>query len=204
MVSANAAIVGIPTAISCHARLRFGAETGVRARRTSSRPSRTQANSLVKSRAVCHRSSGFFARHFRTMRSSPGDARGCRSLTGTASCSRIAAINAACDSASNGLCPVSISWSNAPNANTSVRTSTGSPRSCSGDMYGTVPNTSPVLVSAAISAACWEPPAVRNCARPKSRSFTPVDVIMTLPGFRSRCTTACACAATSASAMSMP
>ena len=41
-------------------------------------------------------------------------------------------------------------------------------------------------------------------ARPKSRSFTPDFVSMTLPGFRSRCTIPCRCALSSASAISIP
>ncbi len=41
-------------------------------------------------------------------------------------------------------------------------------------------------------------------ARPKSRSFTPDFVIITLPGFRSRCTIPCRCALSSASAISIP
>ena len=41
-------------------------------------------------------------------------------------------------------------------------------------------------------------------ARPKSRSFTPDFVSITLPGFRSRCTIPCRCAFSSASAISTP
>jgi hypothetical protein len=48
------------------------------------------------------------------------------------------------------------------------------------------------------------PAAVSGLARPKSSSFTPVFVIMTLPGFKSRCTIPCRCALSSASAISIP
>ncbi len=41
-------------------------------------------------------------------------------------------------------------------------------------------------------------------ARPKSSSFTPDFVSMTLPGFKSRCTIPCRCALSSASAISIP
>ena len=47
-------------------------------------------------------------------------------------------------------------------------------------------------------AAAW------SFARPKSRSFTPDFVSMTLPGFKSRWTIPCRCALSSASAISMP
>ena len=108
--SVSVASVGIPTAISWRqARRRPVLTTGARARRPSSRPSRTQINSLFRSRAVCHRSSGFFARHFCTSRSRLAGASGWRSLTGAASCSRMAAIRPAWESAANGRPPVSIS-----------------------------------------------------------------------------------------------
>ena len=45
--------------------------------------------------------------------------------------------------------PVSISYSTAPNAQMSVRLSTGLPRACSGDMYAAVPITTPACVAAA-------------------------------------------------------
>ncbi len=48
------------------------------------------------------------------------------------------------------------------------------------------------------------PSGFRSCARPKSSSFTPVLVTMTLAGLRSRWTMPCPCAMTSASAMSIP
>ena len=101
--SVSAASVGMPTAISWrHARGRPVLTTGGRTRRASSRPSRTQINSLFKSRAVCHLSSGFLARHLRTTRSRLAGASGCSSLTAGASCSRIAAIRPAWESAANG------------------------------------------------------------------------------------------------------
>ena len=45
---------------------------------------------------------------------------------------------------------------------------------------------------------------VSDRARPKSSTFTPCRVIMTLPGLRSRCTMACACASASAPAICAP
>ena len=46
----------------------------------------------------------------------------------------------------NGSVPVHISYSTAPNENRSVRASSSFPRTCSGDMYATVPSALPGLV----------------------------------------------------------
>ena len=48
------------------------------------------------------------------------------------------------------------------------------------------------------------PAVASGLARPKSRSFTPDFVSITLPGFRSRWTIPCRCALSSASAISIP
>ena len=57
-----------------------------------------------------------------------------------------------------------------------------------------------VLVSSSPVAAA----AGRSLARPKSRSFTPLRVIMMLPGLRSRCTMPARCALSRAPAISAP
>ena len=55
-----------------------------------------------------------------------------------------AAIISVASSPSNARAPVSISYSTAPKAQTSVRLSTARPRACSGDMYAAVPRITPV------------------------------------------------------------
>ena len=52
---------------------------------------------------------------------------------------------------SNGILPVAISYSTAPNENRSVRASRSLARTCSGDMYATVPSMAPGLVRCAAS-----------------------------------------------------
>ena len=96
----------------------------------------------------------------------------------------------------------------------SERASASPPSSCSGDMYWNVPEDRARARSAA-ALACASvamtdapetgraPAAASGFARPKSSSFTPVFVSMTLPGFRSRCTIPCRCALSSASAISI-
>ena len=81
-------------------------------------------------------------------------------------------------------------------------------------MYWNVPSTVPRSVRgrlACISVARRESLEVEtpaapawNFARPKSSSFTPDFVSITLPGFRSRWTIPCRCALSSASAISIP
>ena len=70
--------------------------------------------------------------------------------------SRTGAAGASCRTASsvatdegrrNGGCPVTISYSTTPSEKMSVRASSGSPRTCSGDMYATVPMTIPGCVA---------------------------------------------------------
>ena len=94
----------------------------------------------------------------------------------------------------NGTRPVNISYNTTPSAHTSLRASASSPRACSGDMYATVPIVDPGIVNCSESA---------NFARPKSRILTPSSVIIRLPGLTSRCTTPCACAFASPSAISV-
>ena len=79
-------------------------------------------------------------------------------------------------------------------------------------MYWNVPR----IVPASVRFSFWLPITVgsdvtADCtggaiafARPKSRSFTPDFVSITLPGFKSRWTIPCRCALSSASAISVP
>ena len=93
----------------------------------------------------------------------------------------------------------------------SLRASASLPSSCSGAMYWNVPRIVPCSVSAARHLGRERRGRGRDFtgaaavfARPKSRSFTPDFVSMTLPGFRSRWTIPGGCASSSASAISMP
>jgi hypothetical protein len=105
--------------------------------------------------------------------------------------SRVAAI----DGAEKGALPASISCSVAPTAHRSVRASTGSPRSCSGARYPTVPTSTALLVR--LDSPSGAP--VMIFARPKSSSFTcPSAVTITLAGFTSRWTIPNRCAVASA------
>ena len=91
----------------------------------------------------------------------------------------------------NARRPVTISYNIAPNENRSDRASTGSPRACSGDMYGAVPRIAPGVEVVTDGASATEPalPSSRSTpfANPKSSSFTnPVAVTLMLAGFKSR------------------
>ncbi len=111
---------------------------------------------------------------------------------------------------SNARRPVTISYSTAPSAKMSVRASASTPSSCSGAMYWNVPRIVPSAVSG-VRGSCVGAFIVNDDdgasastpirARPKSKSFTPLRVSITFPGFRSRCTTPLRCAAASASAI---
>src|SRR5215470_8233621 len=109
-----------------------------------------------------------------------------------------------CDLPANGRLPVAISYSIDPKAKMSLRASASLPPNCSGAMYCTVPTNAPEVVSgdcglgedivmAAENEGAEVPDvdalATTGLARPKSSSFAPVFVSITLPGFRSRCTT---------------
>ncbi len=87
--------------------------------------------------------------------------------------------------------PTSISYSTAPNEKMSERRSAGSPRTCSGAMYPTVPSTAPTpLIAVAVGAAVRSSRSSSGCvslARPKSRILTtPSLVRKRFSGFRSR------------------
>ena len=91
----------------------------------------------------------------------------------------------------------------------SVRASTGFPSSCSGDMYDSVPTMTPSRVTsgAEVCAEVTSPPDRKgetDFARPKSSSFAPDFVSMTLAGFKSRWTMPFRCAAVSAAHISAP
>ena len=161
-------------------------------------------SSSTKSRTDCQRSSGDLARHLRTTRSRAAGASGETVEIGDGSACMIAPIRLACDFPSNARLPASISYSTQPNAKMSVRASAWCPSICSGAMYWNVPTIAPwaVIAGGVVSAMlrppelCTEPVAL---ASPKSSSFAPVFVSMTLPGLRSRCTRPARCAAASAS-----
>ncbi len=75
----------------------------------------------------------------------------------------------AAESRANARRPDSISYNTEPSAKTSDRKSTGSPRTCSGDMYPSVPNTIPASVRARVTSAGSDA-ATPGSASPKSRS----------------------------------
>ena len=86
----------------------------------------------------------------------------------------------------------------------SVRASTTRCSICSGAMYAGVPARTLSWVRVRSSLAVPPPSAGRSLASPKSSSFAPDRVSITLPGLRSRCTTPRAWAAPRASAISIP
>ena len=102
--------------------------------------------------------------------------------------------------------PDSISYSTQPNAQMSVRLSTGSPRACSGLMYAGVPAIMPGLAErrdrAAHASSAWLRARSNAFARPKSSTLTvPSALSAMLDGFRSRWMTPCSCAASRAAAI---
>ena len=108
--------------------------------------------------------------------------------------SRIFAIESDIVLPANATCPVSISYNTHPNAQMSVRSSTGWPRACSGLMYAAVPMTGPSPLPPSLAPGAFvgsgdEPSPPTVLARPKSRTFTtPSRVIVMLAGLRSRWT----------------
>ena len=175
-------------------------------------PSAIHFNSLPRSPAFCQRSSGSFARQRRTTRSSAGGVIGATAEMGAGSSFMIEEISDACVAPENAFLPVAISYSTQPNEKMSVRPSASRPSSCSGAMYWNVPRIVPscvrlfgMLPSAVgsdVTADCTG--GAIALASPKSSSFTPDFVIITLPGFKSRCTIPCRCALSSASAIWVP
>jgi hypothetical protein len=97
----------------------------------------------------------------------------------------------------NARRPTNISNSTQPNDHTSVRSSTGLPLACSGDMYAAVPRTMPCMVPAgdvsvgefigSAVGSLTRPVASIALASPKSRTFTvPSGRTLMFAGFRSR------------------
>ncbi len=167
------------------------------------------ARSKARSRIDWKRCAGSFSRQCRMMRSTAGGISRPGSDSSAGASFRVAAITPARLRPANGDRPEIISYSRQPNAKMSLRASASPPSSCSGAMYCSVPRISPRSVSgpATVSrAAGSRMPWLAACsfARPKSSSFGPPLVSMTLPGLRSRCTIPRSCAAASATAISLP
>jgi len=87
---------------------------------------------------------------------------------------RIEAATSAGLPSGKGREPTAISCRRTPNEKTSLFGSTGSPRSCSGDMYGIVPTKEiPVNAPSTVaSSTAVSSPGRDVCAIPKSRTFT--------------------------------
>ena len=83
-------------------------------------------------------------------------ARGLRRAIGSGSSRMMAASVSAAVARWKGRAPVAISNSIAPSANWSLLKSVAWPAACSGDMYPTVPSTTPAPVSGRASVACSE------------------------------------------------
>ena len=109
-------------------------------------PSAIHLSSLPRSAAFCQRSSGSFARHRRTTRSSAGGVIGATAEMGAGSSFMIDEISDACVAPENAFLPVAISYSTHPNEKMSVRPSASRPSSCSGAMYWNVPRIVPSCV----------------------------------------------------------
>src|ERR1700686_573680 len=103
-------------------------------------------SSLEKSRAVCQRSSGFFARLRRMARSRLTGVNGLIELSGGGSLSRIAEATLNGVLPSKARLPVSISYKTAPKEKMSLRPSSSCHCTCSGDMYWKVPTMVPSWV----------------------------------------------------------
>ena len=144
------------------------------------------------------RARGSFSRQRSIMRTRSAGKSG-RTLTSDSGVSRrIAELSAPSVAPSNGRRPVLSSYKTTPSANTSVRGSTGSPRTCSGAIYGTVPMTWPGIdIPASVtSSPDSDPAALASVARPKSSTLMRLSVVSTtFAGFKSRWVMPCACAA---------
>jgi hypothetical protein len=99
------------------------------------------------SRIDWKRSAGSFSSAFSTtIRSGSGTSSG----SGPAGWWTIACSTSKSDAPANGRRPASTSYSTTPKEKMSLRASTASPRVCSGDMYATVPTTTPVRVVSSV------------------------------------------------------
>ena len=110
-------------------------------------PSAIQRSCSFTSCAVCQRSSGSFARHVRTTRSSAGGDMGCTAEMGCGSDARMAATMLAWLLPVKAHLPDAISYRTAPSAKISDRASASFPSTCSGDMYWKVPSIMPWAVN---------------------------------------------------------
>ena len=118
---------------------------------------------------------------------------------------RIAAIVPAALGLANARRPLAISYRTQPRLKMSVRGSSGSPFSCSGDMYAVVPGMVPGSVSAATVSRSSRRSSSTALASPKSSTFTrPRADSMMFCGLMSRWMMPRACASPSASATSEP
>ena len=147
--------------------------------------------SIRTSVAVCRRFFTSFCRQRRSsLRIEDGTSDGSRVQSG--SLFNTAPRMSGTSSPSNAARPVSISYSNAPNAKMSVRLSTSFPLACSGLMYAAVPKITPAFVAARLNVGDCERLAFDGStsnafASPKSSTFTfPSGVTFTFAGFKSR------------------
>ena len=148
-----------------------------------SSPSSAKARSV----AVWKRAAGAFSRHRSTMRTRVAGIW--RSLAGSLgrSSARIALTASAAVFPGNARRPDSISNNNTPTAKMSERWSIVWPRTCSGDMYPTVPRTTPGSV--AVNRLNSPVPSGDSVsfASPKSRIFARSSVVTKMfAGFKSR------------------
>ena len=170
---------------------------------------RTTSSAKARSVADWKRRSGSFSRQRTTICATPG---GTEAGSGGGSWFRMAYPLSTSDAPGKARSPESSSWSIAPRLKISVRQSTASPRTCSGDMYPGVPSTEPVRVAAppgvtVTSIIPWGPARTSSAslAIPKSSSFTwPPATMNALSGFTSRWTTPRRCAAARPRASWMP
>jgi len=168
------------------------------------RASRAKATS----RADSKRSSGSFSRQRLTRRSRAGGRSSRISAIGAGSRLRMANMVSRGVSHRKARLPVSISYRRQPREKMSLRPSTVSPLTCSGDMYPTVPMIFPATVCEAVvmplSTPSPEAAALRR-AMPKSRILTrPVSVTKMFSGLMSRCTMRSPCAAARPRATALP
>ncbi len=166
------------------------------------RPARIGASSA----AEAGRRAGDFSRQRATRSSSSRGTSGLSREGGAGWSRRIAAIRSKALAPVNAGRPVNISESTHPNAKRSLCGPAVSPRTCSGDMYPTVPSTVPGRVGSGVVGAdvgsFSEESSRTHRASPKSRILTRFSTVTkTLSGFRSRWTIPRECAAASPSAM---
>ncbi len=164
----------------------FGSGNG-----TVTGPLSSARRAKARSRADWNRCSRSFSRQRRTTVSTFGGIGTVAALSSAGWSRRIAASVSAAVSPLNARRPASISYSMHPRAKMSLRGSADSPRTCSGDMYPTVPSTVPGSVWTVTVVSPPRPSAITRAevARPKSRILIcPSRVMKTLPGFRSRWT----------------